>query len=240
MWSSSWQCSDGYVCMGRRVYCFLQHCPNKTLCARMSLQRVQMIMLRIGCHHPLRTQAECTWKTLLVASSHRAKLCLRPQRLWCPVQPMRPKLSDEQKAQLKTCFELMDADGSGAIDASELQDAFTLLSLNLSRAEIQVRRACGLALAYCALMLPCTLVPCTLVRQTLGSSCALLSQHRTASTAEPAMRHSHHSVWTTKASALRFKLHNSNLRPLCGLRRCSMTSTATAAASASTQSLWRS
>jgi hypothetical protein len=40
--------------------------------------------------------------------------------------------------QLKTCFELMDADGSGAIDADELQDAFQLLGLNFTRAEIKV------------------------------------------------------------------------------------------------------
>lgn len=32
----------------------------------------------------------------------------------------------------------MDADGSGSIDADELSDAFELLGMNLSRAEIQV------------------------------------------------------------------------------------------------------
>lgn len=37
---------------------------------------------------------------------------------------MRPKLSEEQKKQLAECFELMDADGSGAIDAQELGAAF--------------------------------------------------------------------------------------------------------------------
>lgn len=65
------------------------------------------------------------------------------------MQTSRPKLSDEQKAQLKTCFELMDADGSGAIDADELQDAFELLGLKLSRSEIQ---ACDAAVtADCTL-----------------------------------------------------------------------------------------
>lgn len=54
------------------------------------------------------------------------------------MQTTRPKLSDEQKAQLKTCFELMDADGSGAIDADELMDAFELLGLNFTRADVQV------------------------------------------------------------------------------------------------------
>lgn len=40
------------------------------------------------------------------------------------VQTLRPKLNDEQKQQLEECFELMDADGSGAIDADELGAAF--------------------------------------------------------------------------------------------------------------------
>ena len=55
------------------------------------------------------------------------------------MQSTRPKLSEEQKAQLKTCFELMDSDGSGAIDVTELADAFDLLGLNFTRAEIQAR-----------------------------------------------------------------------------------------------------
>ena len=54
------------------------------------------------------------------------------------LQTCRPKLTDEQKAQLRTCFDLMDADGSGAIDAEELSEAFELLGMNYSRAEIQV------------------------------------------------------------------------------------------------------
>ena len=37
---------------------------------------------------------------------------------------LRPKLSEEQKKQLEECYELMDADGSGAIDADELGAAF--------------------------------------------------------------------------------------------------------------------
>jgi hypothetical protein len=41
-----------------------------------------------------------------------------------PPQVLRPKLSEEQKQQLKECFGLMDADGSGAIDAEELDKAF--------------------------------------------------------------------------------------------------------------------
>jgi Ca2+-binding EF-hand superfamily protein len=42
-------------------------------------------------------------------------------------QALRPKLTDEQKEQLTECFGLMDNDGSGAIDAVELQAAFKLL-----------------------------------------------------------------------------------------------------------------
>lgn len=56
----------------------------------------------------------------------------------CLLQTCRPKLTDEQKAQLRTCFDLMDADGSGAIDAEELTEAFDLLGMNYTRAEIQV------------------------------------------------------------------------------------------------------
>lgn len=40
------------------------------------------------------------------------------------MQSLRPKLSEEQHKQLEECFELMDADGSGAIDADELGAAF--------------------------------------------------------------------------------------------------------------------
>ena len=42
----------------------------------------------------------------------------------CKPQAVRPKLSQEQHAQLKLCFQLMDEDGSGNIDGSELSNAF--------------------------------------------------------------------------------------------------------------------
>lgn len=42
---------------------------------------------------------------------------------------MKPKLSAEQKAQMKACFRLMDADGSGSVDASELSSAFKVNSI---------------------------------------------------------------------------------------------------------------
>lgn len=41
--------------------------------------------------------------------------------------PVRPRLTDAQKVQLAECFELMDQDGSGAIDKDELGAAFKLL-----------------------------------------------------------------------------------------------------------------
>jgi len=50
---------------------------------------------------------------------------------------VRPKLSAEQKQQLKECFELMDQDGSGAIDADELGAAFKLLGIRMKKSEIE-------------------------------------------------------------------------------------------------------
>ncbi|KAG2496580.1 hypothetical protein HYH03_005402 [Edaphochlamys debaryana] len=49
---------------------------------------------------------------------------------------IKPKLSDDQKQQLKECFELMDQDGSGAIDAEELGAAFKLLGIRMKRSEL--------------------------------------------------------------------------------------------------------
>ena len=42
----------------------------------------------------------------------------------CRVQTVKPKLTEEQTANLEMCFRMMDADGSGAIDADELDAAF--------------------------------------------------------------------------------------------------------------------
>eukprot|EP01023_Acetabularia_acetabulum_P047246 TRINITY_DN4969_c0_g1_i4.p3 TRINITY_DN4969_c0_g1~~TRINITY_DN4969_c0_g1_i4.p3 ORF type:complete len:166 (-),score=41.51 TRINITY_DN4969_c0_g1_i4:284-781(-) len=50
----------------------------------------------------------------------------------CP----KPKLSDAQREQLQECFELMDQDGSGAIDADELGAAFKLLGINIKRSDL--------------------------------------------------------------------------------------------------------
>lgn len=37
---------------------------------------------------------------------------------------VKPKLTQEERLQLEECFELMDTDGSGAVDADELDAAF--------------------------------------------------------------------------------------------------------------------
>ncbi|KAL6751056.1 hypothetical protein V8C86DRAFT_2789190 [Haematococcus lacustris] len=65
---------------------------------------------------------------------------------------IRPKLSSEQKQQLKECFELMDQDGSGAIDADELGAAFKLLGVRCNRA------ACCLCCCHAGMSL--ALTPC--------------------------------------------------------------------------------
>eukprot|EP00798_Chlamydomonas_sp_ICE-L_P001550 gene1550-32932_t len=48
------------------------------------------------------------------------------------------KLTDQQGADFKECFNLMDEDGSGAIDAQELQSAFKLLGINMTRREVDL------------------------------------------------------------------------------------------------------
>jgi hypothetical protein len=75
--------------------------------------------------HALRTCKDCVVisatrnAAAAVVCSHASVL-----RLLLLLQALRPKLNDEQKQQLEECFELMDADGSGAIDADELGAAF--------------------------------------------------------------------------------------------------------------------
>mmetsp|Transcript_21994 Transcript_21994/g.48014 ORF Transcript_21994/g.48014 Transcript_21994/m.48014 type:complete len:464 (+) Transcript_21994:254-1645(+) len=49
---------------------------------------------------------------------------------------VKPKLSKEQLDQLKECFNLMDQDGSGAIDVEELGAAFKLLGIRMKNSEI--------------------------------------------------------------------------------------------------------
>lgn len=46
------------------------------------------------------------------------------------MQQVKLSLSEEQKHELQQCFRLMDSDGSGAIDAHELNNAFKLLGGN--------------------------------------------------------------------------------------------------------------
>lgn len=73
----------------------------------------------------------------------------------CRAQSLRPKLSDEQRQQLEQCFELMDADGSGAIDADEMGAAFKVSSELVAQPE-------WAALAACLPCLPAGAGSCTL------------------------------------------------------------------------------
>ncbi|KAG0558852.1 hypothetical protein M758_10G055200, partial [Ceratodon purpureus] len=54
---------------------------------------------------------------------------------------VRPELTRQQKQELKECFELIDADGSGAIDASELLTAFNVLGMHTKKAEVEAMLA---------------------------------------------------------------------------------------------------
>ncbi|XRB04568.1 centrin-1 [Pycnococcus provasolii] len=50
---------------------------------------------------------------------------------------VRPVLSKEQRDELRECFNLIDADGSGAIDADELIEAFKVLGYHIKRKECE-------------------------------------------------------------------------------------------------------
>eukprot|EP01018_Ginkgo_biloba_P015986 Gb_28609 [translate_table: standard] len=50
---------------------------------------------------------------------------------------VRPELSKKQKQELKECFDLIDTDGSGAIDADELLTAFNVLGMHVKRSEVE-------------------------------------------------------------------------------------------------------
>ncbi|XP_073393682.1 uncharacterized protein [Physcomitrium patens] len=54
---------------------------------------------------------------------------------------VRPELTRQQKQELKECFELIDADGSGAIDASEMLTAFNVLGMHAKKAEVEAMLA---------------------------------------------------------------------------------------------------
>jgi hypothetical protein len=51
------------------------------------------------------------------------------RRRGMPTPP--PPLTEQQKAEIAECFHLLDADGSGALDADELAVAFTLLGYKI-------------------------------------------------------------------------------------------------------------
>ncbi|EFJ35026.1 hypothetical protein SELMODRAFT_404785 [Selaginella moellendorffii] len=49
---------------------------------------------------------------------------------------VRPELTKKQKQELKECFELIDLEGSGAIDGGELMAAFNVLGMHVTRSEV--------------------------------------------------------------------------------------------------------
>ncbi|CAK9878179.1 unnamed protein product [Sphagnum jensenii] len=54
---------------------------------------------------------------------------------------VRPELTVKQRQELKECFELIDADGSGAIDASEMLTAFNVLGMHAKKSEVEAMLA---------------------------------------------------------------------------------------------------
>ncbi len=52
-------------------------------------------------------------------------------------QAVKPRLSQQQMKDLRMCFALMDEDGSGSIDASEMGGAFKLLNIKMHPREIE-------------------------------------------------------------------------------------------------------
>lgn len=90
--------------------------------------------------HPLQLPAPAAWRP---ASARRHPSPPTNRRVRAPLllQTVKPKLTEEQKANLRTCFRMMDADGSGAIDAEELGAAFKLLGLSVSRKEVEAMLA---------------------------------------------------------------------------------------------------
>ena len=78
---------------------------------------------------PPLTRATVDKVNLNLSLSHKAWLKSHGRRV-------RPKLTKFQLEQLKECFGLMDADGSGAVDASELGAALKLLGIKLRKDEV--------------------------------------------------------------------------------------------------------
>eukprot|EP00854_Cymbomonas_tetramitiformis_P008489 gene8489-10084_t len=50
---------------------------------------------------------------------------------------VRPELTNQQRVELKECFNLIDSDGSGAIGAGELMDAFRFMGIKITRPELK-------------------------------------------------------------------------------------------------------
>lgn len=54
-----------------------------------------------------------------------------------PLPP--PALTAQQRAEIEECFQMLDADGSGAIDVDEIIEAFGALGFEIDKAAIEVR-----------------------------------------------------------------------------------------------------
>ncbi|KAG1681309.1 hypothetical protein FOA52_007355 [Chlamydomonas sp. UWO 241] len=50
---------------------------------------------------------------------------------------VKPRVTEEQRAEFQACFKLIDEDGSGAIDTKELENALRLLGIEVSRREVE-------------------------------------------------------------------------------------------------------
>lgn len=53
------------------------------------------------------------------------------------VLPPPPKLTAQQQAEIEECFQMLDSDGSGAIDVDEIIDAFAALGFDIDKTAIE-------------------------------------------------------------------------------------------------------
>ena len=50
---------------------------------------------------------------------------------------MRKRVTQAQRAEIKECFRLLDADGSGALDVEEVLAGFRVLNIPTKRSEVE-------------------------------------------------------------------------------------------------------
>ncbi|MCO5607412.1 hypothetical protein L7F22_061608 [Adiantum nelumboides] len=71
------------------------------------------------------------------SSKHKLKEPVLDDLVKAHGKVVRPELTKKQKQELKECFDLIDADGSGAIDAEELVTAFNVLGMRVKKSEVE-------------------------------------------------------------------------------------------------------